>query len=66
MGKPLVTIIVDRVNKGIEYKVECSNGVSSDELAHYLDEIIKGICLWKPGVCQETVETFTGTIKEQH
>jgi hypothetical protein len=37
--------------------------VSSDELAHYLDEIIEGICTWKPEVCEETVKTIIGTIK---
>jgi|WetSurMetagenome_2_1015567.scaffolds.fasta_scaffold275864_2 hypothetical protein len=65
MAKPLVVITVDKGSRGIEYKVECSNSVSSDELAHYLDEIIEGICNWKPGVCQETVKTIAGIIKEK-
>jgi hypothetical protein len=65
MAKPLVVITVDRTSKGIEYKVECSNNVTSDELAHYLDEIIEGICTWNPGVCQESVGTIMGVIKEK-
>jgi hypothetical protein len=65
LDKPLVVITVDRTNKGIEYKVECSNKIGSDELAHYLDEIIEGICTWNPGVCQETIGTITGVIKEK-
>jgi hypothetical protein len=65
MKKPLVSIVVDRSDKGIEYKVECANNVTSEELAHYLDEIIEGICTWKPGVCTETVQTIVGTITEK-
>jgi hypothetical protein len=59
----LVSITVSR-NKGkINYKVDCAKDVTSDELAHYLDEIIEGICTWKPAVCEETVQSFIGTIE---
>ena len=51
-----------RINGAIEYKVDCSKGVTSDELAHFLEEIIKGICTWKPEVCEETVQTVVGKI----
>ena len=59
----LVSINISRKNGEIRYKVDCSKNVSSDELAHYLDEIIEGICTWKPEVCEETVNTIIGTIK---
>ena len=59
----LVEIKVKRVNGEIEYKVDCCKGVTSEELAHYLDEIIEGICTWKPEVCEATVETVVGKIK---
>lgn len=59
----LVSINISRKNGEIRYKVDCSKSVSSDELAHYLDEIIEGICTWKPEVCEETVKTIIGTIK---
>ena len=59
----LVAIKISRKNGEIQYKVECFKGVSSDELAHYLDEIIEGICTWKPDVCEETIKTIVGTIK---
>jgi hypothetical protein len=65
MSEPLVVIIVDRDNGKINYRVNCANNVTSEELAHYLDEIIEGICTWKPGVCEETVQTIIGTIKEK-
>jgi hypothetical protein len=65
MTQPLVVITVNRNNRGINYKVECANNVNSDELSYYLDEIIEGICTWKPGVCEETVQTIVGTIKEK-
>jgi hypothetical protein len=59
----LVEIKVKRVNGEIEYKVDCCKGVTSEELAHYLDEIIEGICTWKPEVCDEAVQTIVGKIK---
>lgn len=61
----LVEIKVSRKGGEIIYKVDCAKNVKSEELAHYLDEIIEGICNWKPQVCDETVETIIGTIIEQ-
>jgi hypothetical protein len=64
MDKDLLVEIIVRRNKGkIEYKVNCANDVKSEELAHYLDEIIEGICTWKPEVCEETVKSITGQIE---
>jgi hypothetical protein len=60
----LVTITVSRKKDEIVYKVDCAKNVKSEELAHYLDEIIEGICTWKPEVCEETVQTIIGTIRE--
>ncbi len=66
MSKPIVTITVTKEKDGdIRYQVDCLNDVTSGELAHYLDEIIEGICAWKPGVCEETVQTIVGTIKQK-
>jgi hypothetical protein len=59
----LVEIKVSRKGSEIVYKVDCAKEVKSEELAHYLDEIIEGICTWKPQVCEETVESIIGTIK---
>ena len=64
MSKPLVEIIVTRDEGKNNYKINCSNEVTTEELAHYLDEIIEGVCAWKPGVCEETFQTMVGTIKE--
>jgi hypothetical protein len=58
----LVSIKVTRKNGEISYKVDCAKNVKTDELAHYLDEIIEGICTWKPAVCEETVQSIIGTI----
>jgi hypothetical protein len=60
----LVSITVTRKKDEIAYKVDCSKDVKTEELAHYLDEIIEGICTWKPDVCEETVQTLIGTIEE--
>ena len=62
--KVLVSITVSRKNDEISYKVDCAKEVKSEELAHYLDEIIEGICTWKPEVCEETINTIIGTITE--
>ncbi len=59
----LVTITVSRKKDEILYKVDCAKEVKSEELAHYLDEIIEGICTWKPQVCEETVQTIVGVIR---
>ena len=60
----LVTITVSRKKEEIVYKVDCAKEVKSEELAHYLDEVIEGICTWKPEVCEETVQTIVGVIRE--
>jgi hypothetical protein len=60
----LVTITVSRKEGEIIYKVDCAKDVKSEELAHYLDEIIEGICTWKPEVCEETVQSIMGIISE--
>jgi hypothetical protein len=57
----LVSIKVSRIKDKIDYTVDCSKDVTSEELAHYLNEIIDGICTWKPEVCKQS--NFTGTIK---
>ena len=59
----LVEITVSRKKDKIMYRVDCANDVKSEELAHYLDEVIEGICTWKPEVCEETVRSITGQIK---
>ena len=61
----LVAMTVSRENGKIEYKVDCSKEVKSEELAYYLGAIIEGICAWKPEVCEEIMPSFTGTIVER-
>jgi hypothetical protein len=62
----LVSITVSRKGGEIIYKVDCAKNVNNEELAHYLDEIIEGICTWKPEVCEETVQSIIGTIPESY
>ena len=61
----LVSVTVSREKEEIVYRVDCSNEIKNDELEYYLQEIIKGICTWKPGVCEGTVKNFNGTIKKR-
>jgi hypothetical protein len=53
----LVTITVKRKKQKILYKVHCAKEVKNEQLAHYLDEIIEGICTWKPAICEEAVKS---------
>jgi len=62
----IVEITVSRNKDKINYKVNCAKYVKSEELAHYLDEIIEGICMWNPEVCAETMKTTVGTIQEDN
>ena len=61
----LVAITVSRDKEEIVYKVDCSSKITNEELEYYLEEIIEGICKWKPDVCEETVESFKGTIRKR-
>jgi hypothetical protein len=60
----LIEIKVKRVNNEIEFTVDCSKGVTSEELAHYLESIIEGICKWKPDVCEANMQTISGKIQQ--
>ncbi len=59
----LVAITASREKGEIVYTVDCSSDLTNEELEYYLEEIIKGICKWKPGVCEEKTRSFKGTIK---
>jgi hypothetical protein len=61
----LVAVTVSRDKGEIVYKVDCSSNITNEELEYYLKEIIEGICKWKPGVCEETVKSFRGTIRKR-
>ena len=61
----LVSITVNREKDDLVYKVDCSSEVPSEELEYYLKEIINGICTWKPGVCEEKMQSFNGKIKKR-
>jgi hypothetical protein len=61
----LVAITVSRDKEEIVYKVDCSSELTNEELEYYLEEIIEGICKWKPGVCEEKMQSFKGTIRKR-
>ena len=61
----LVAITVSRDKKEIVYRVDCSSELMNEELEYYLEEIIKGICNWKPDVCEEKLQSFKGTIRKR-
>ena len=63
--KILVSITVSRQKSEIVYKLDCASNLTNDELEYYLEEIIKGICMWKPGICEEHTKKLKGTIKTQ-
>jgi len=61
----LVAITVSRDKEEIVYKVDCSSDILNEELEYYLEEIIDGICKWKPNVCDEKLQSFKGTIRKR-
>lgn len=64
-GDVLVAITASREKGKIVYRVECSSSLTNEEFEYYLEEIIKGICKWKPGICEENLRSFKGTISEK-
>jgi hypothetical protein len=58
----LVAITASREKGEIVYRVECSSSLTNEEFEYYLEEIIKGICKWKPDICEKNLRSFKGTI----
>ena len=61
----LVMITASRKKGELEYKVDCSGSVTNEEFEYYLGEIVKGICEWKPYICEENIRSYKGTIKQK-
>jgi hypothetical protein len=61
----LLSVTVSREKDEIVYRVDCSSNLTNEELEYYLEEIIEGICKWKPGVCEESVQNFKGVIRRR-
>ena len=59
----LVSITVSREKDEILYKLDCSSDLHNEELEYYLQEIINGICKWKPDICAENKKMLKGTIR---
>ena len=60
----LVAITASRGKDEIVYKLDCSSDLTNEELEYYLEEIIKGICEWKPELCEKKTRSLTGVIKK--
>ncbi len=60
---PLVSITVSREKGEIVYRVDCSSELLNEEFEYYLQEIINGICSWKPAVCEEKMRSYKGKIE---
>jgi len=61
----LVAITASREKGEIVYRVDCSSSLTNEEFEYYLEEILKGICKWKPGICEKNLRSFKGTISEK-
>ena len=59
----LVSITASRKKGEIVYSLDCASILTNEELEYYLEEIIKGICKWKPGLCENSTKTLKGTIR---
>lgn len=58
----LVAITASRVKEEIVYSVDCASNITNEELEYYLSEIVRGICKWKKGICEENIRSFEGKI----
>jgi hypothetical protein len=61
----LVSITASREKGEIVYRVDCSNSLTSEEFEYYLEELMQGICKWKPGICEKNLRSFKGKIREK-
>ena len=61
----LVAITASREKGEIVYRVECASSLTSEEFEYYLEEMLRGICKWKPSICEENLRSFKGTIREK-
>jgi len=61
----LVAITASRDKGEIVYRVECAGSLTNEEFEYYLEEMLKGICKWKPSICEENLRSFKGTIREK-
>lgn len=61
----LVSITVNRVKDEIIYKLDSASSLTNEELEYYLEQIIDGICRWKPGVCEESFKNLKGEKKQK-
>jgi hypothetical protein len=61
----LVSITASREKDEIIYRIESSSEVSDVEFEYYLSEIIKGICKWKKGICEENIRSFRGPFQKK-
>ena len=61
----LVSITASREKDEIVYKLDAASILTNEELEYYLEEIIKGICAWKPALCEKDTKTLKGTIKKK-
>jgi hypothetical protein len=59
----LVSITVSREKGDLVYRVDCSSEILKEEFEYYLQEIINGICSWKPEVCEDKKKSCKGKIK---
>ena len=59
----LVSITASRKKGEIVYSLDGARLLTNEELEYYLEEIIKGICKWKPGLCENSTKTLKGTIR---
>ena len=61
----LVSLTASREKGEIVYRVECASDLSKEEFEYYLTEIIKGVCEWNEGICEESLKSFNGKIKSK-
>lgn len=61
----LIAITASREKGDIVYRIDSSSDLTNEQFEYYLEEIVNGICKWKPSICRDNERSFKGTIKEK-
>ena len=61
----LVSITASREKDEIVYRIDSSSDLSDEEFEYYLSEIVKGVCKWKKGICEENIRSFKGPLQKK-
>ncbi len=61
----LLEVTVSRKEGAVVYRIDRSKDLTNEEIEYYLQEILEGICKWKPALCEEKMNKHSGKIRKK-